>query len=508
MSNNTTNRKETLEKILTGVNVLADKVRTTSGSMGKTFLIIKKDGKPYITKDGVTIAKAVSCEDPIENMGCALMQQVGELTVNIAGDGTSLTITMAQKLLQLIVEEMNKGTDHRLLLEEIEDSLNEIEKLLEGHVKDINSVDDCIKIATISVNGNEELGKLVGQVMWDARNNGVVNLEDWEEDETVVKQEDGSRYLRSYDYPQMLGKNHIKVAYNNPIVCVYENDVESMHDIYADIQTSISEKRPIVLLAPDFANNVITFLTENKEKANLKALPIIYPGYGDEKIEYFKDIKAMCFNDNIRRILADKQGFTLYTKEFTQEMQDRSDFLQAQIANENTQYYKDILENRLSIIHQKVFTVWVGATSEVEMREIKDRVEDGLLATRSSIEYGYVLGGGLTLWNVSKSLTLNSRGAEIMSEVISCPLVQICENAGILHKIDEVVGGKFGINTTTKQIEDFEKSGIIDPYLVIISALRNSVSVAKSIISLNGAIEHKTEPLKPKFEDGKGFIYQ
>lgn len=501
--NNTINKQDTLQKLLKGVDTLANIVKTTSGSQGHTYLIKKKDGTPYFTKDGIYIAETVYCEDPIENLACELLRQAGRLTAEQAGDSTTSCITIAQALLHALLEA--EVTNHRLLLKEIERVAFDIEKQLYKSSKKIKSKKDCIKVATISVNGNKELGELIGTVVWEARDNGVIQLEESDDNLTTIFQEKGSRYERPYEYKQLLGSNETKIAYNNPLVVVLDVDVDAPLILNEYVRESVELNRPLVILATDFSKNVISVMIENFQKTGLKILPLVIPGYGDEKQEYYKDILSIASNDNVARIVADKFSFTLYTKEFTPLMQKRSEYIESQIGQEISLYFKDILEKRLSIIHQKVFSIHVGATSEVEMRELKDRVEDGILATRAALEEGYVLGGGLALYNIAQSLPEAGMGNNIMEYAISSPALQILKNANAEDKASSLEGN-FGYNTTTEQIEDFYKSGIIDSTKAIAASLRNAVSVIKTIISCNGAIIEGNQKQSPTFKDGVGWV--
>ena len=217
------------------------------------------------------------------------------------------------------------------------------------------------------------------------------------------------------------------------------------------------------------------------------------PGYGEEKKEYFKDIQVLVASDNVDRIVATRHDFTILTKDITSILQNRINVLSHQATVEKQKFYKEKIEKRLSTLSQKVFTIYAGATSEIEQNELKDRMEDGLLATRCAIEEGYVLGGGLAFRNIAQNMSVAKGGDEIMCRTLYAPYLQILENAGVLLGDLFLYEGNEGINTSTLQVEDFYKSGIIDPYKAVSCALRNAVSVAKTIISLNGAITWKKD---------------
>lgn len=490
--NNTVNKKDTLEKLLVGVNTLANVVKTTTGSKGHTMLIEKivvnsenpQDKKkiPYITKDGITIARDIHCKDPIEEMGCDLVRQVSELTADMAGDGSSGCIVMAQKLIQNIVKLDVK--DHRQLFKGIEETTSWIQKQLVKGKKKVKSLKDCIRIATISTN-DVELGKLVGTVMWDARENGVVMFELSDNNETYVYQEFGSRYDRMYDLKEFLGITNTKVTYTNPVVVVLGEEVTDINVLWPHLEKAKEENRATVIFAPDYSKLILNILGMNAVKNGYKILPLYIPGYGEERIEYMKDIQALVAEDNVDKIVATKRDFTIFTKADTQSLTNRVNVIAHQVGVEESKYYKEKLEKRMSILSQKVFTIYAGATSDIERDELKDRMEDGLLATRAALEDGYVMGGGMALYNIAQQLP-EGLANQIMYDVITSPANQICENA--LVELMPPDNPNVGFNTTTMQYEDFYKSGIIDPYKVISCSLNNSVSVAKTIISLNGCI--------------------
>ena len=489
--NNTVNKQDTLNKLLNGVNTLANVVKTTSGSKGHTILIEKKDHEgniiPYITKDGVTVANSIVCSDSIENLGCKLLQEAAKLTVEQAGDGTTGTCIMAQSLIQNIIN--LDVQDHRKLFQDIENVTENILSQLKKQIKKVKTKKDAIRIASISTN-SESLGNLVGTVMWDARINGVVHFEISDTSETYIYKESGSYFDKRYDLKQFLGATGTKVVYDNPIVLVYQNDVVSYEDLVPYLEMSKEEDRALVIIAPSFSKMIIQIFEMNVVKNSFKILPLYVPAYGEEQPEIIKDIQALT-HENVERVMASRNGFTIFTKEVTPLLQERIDNLAYLSTMERTPYYKDKIDKRISTLSQKVFTIYAGAKSELERNELKDRIEDGLLATRAAIENGYVLGGGLALYNIATSLPSEGYANQIMYDVITSPMMQILENAQVESiTYIKLIHDQMGFNTTTMRIEDFYKSGIIDPYKVIACSLTNAVSVAKTIISLNGAIQH------------------
>lgn len=508
--NNTFSKEETLQKLITGVNTLANVVKTTCGSKGSTYLIRNENREPYITKDGVSIAEVITCDDPIEDLGCKLLQQAAKLTVDQAGDGTTATITIAQKMINEVIAHLDKGMTPAILLSEVESSIEKAIVLLKEEVNPVDTLDQAIAIASISAN-DSDLGLLVGEVVWEAKDNGIINLEEGETDETEVYQESGCRYNRPYEYKELLGVSQTKVAYNNPLVIVEEHEVQSFSQIQHHIERSASLKKPLVIIAPDWAKIVINTLIHLQQTNNLRVLPLFSPGYGEDKREYLKDIQAIVA-DNVDRVVADKMGFTIFTYDITPQMQERAEFIKAQIASEPTLFYKEKLEKRMSIIYQKVFTVNVGAPSRIEMKEKYDRIEDALLATRCALEEGYVLGGGVALYNVAEKLGESTSGEALVRAVLKSPLRQIISNASIatgkaISYPTKDIGGNNGFNTTTLKIEDFYKSMIIDPYPVVNQSFINATSVAKTIININGTIIPEIKVGNPKFQEGVGFTY-
>lgn len=500
--NNTINKEETLLKLKEGVDTLANVVKTTAGSQGRLILIGKKNGEPVVTKDGVTIAKLIECNDPVANLGCKLLRQAAELTVEQAGDSTTWTIIAAQKLFELLSQ--IEPDNRRILLEQIEDTTDKIVDMLYDDSKKITCVEDGIAIATISANGNEEIGKLVGEVVWLARENGVIQLEETDEDYTYAHQEKGSRYNRPYEFKALLGSKQVKIAYNNPHVIVVNHEIDNLQEIASYVQQSQDVQKPLVVFAKDFSNIVISNLVHNYQANGLKVLPLIIPGHGDEKNEYYQDILSLSQEDNIDRIVADKMGFTIFSNGMTKPLTARIEFLEAQIEQEESPYIKEGLETRLSTLCQKVFTINVGAASNVEMLELKDRVEDAILATRCAVEDGYVLGGGLALRNIANKLGSNE-GECILKEVCLSGYKQILENAHLDEPLTYTE--EEGINTSNGQLENFYESRIIDPTVAIVSGLINAVSVIKSILSINGTVlENPNNNKRPVFKEGFGWV--
>ena len=292
-------------------------VKTTSGSKGRTFLIKRENGTFHITKDGVTLAKSVSHEDVVAELGCRLLEQGANKAVEGAGDGTTGCVTIAQALANALMAHMEEGADHVQLLKETEDAASVVLQALKKQAKKVKSESTCVKIATIALNNDKYYGELIGQTVWAASQNGIVQFEESENTYTEVIQQQGSRYDRPYPWKELLGKNHIKVAYQNPLVYVFTEDVESLNQITPLVNQSHEEGRPLVIFATDFSNIVIQTIIQNHHVNNLKVLPIIMPGYGDEKIEQAKDIASIVEDDNVFQLVADRFGFTIFTKDYT-----------------------------------------------------------------------------------------------------------------------------------------------------------------------------------------------
>lgn len=516
--NNIIQKIDTMKGLISGINAIADVVKTTSGSKGNTYAIRRPDGKIDISKDGVTLAKAIKCDDPIEQMGVTLLQEAAELTVNQAGDGTTGTITMAQQMAHSIIGKLQKNADHRFLLKDVENAIGIFLEELEKEKLQIQSEEECISIATIATNNDEYLGNIIGQVVWAARENGVVVFEESEGTEIEVIQQQGSKYEKPYEWKKLLGKNHIRIAYNNPLVYTFNMDIEHFDQIADCLQESVDVKKPLVIFATDFSKYIINEIHALYDNG-MKILPIVIPGYGDEVQEFYHDITALTADNNVHRIIAEKFGFTIYTKDKTQKVFDRTDYIINQIGNETTKYYREQLQKRLSILNQKLYTMYIGAPSETEKKELWYRVEDGLLATRSAYEDGYVLGGGIAFRNVvrriqdqiSKKKIDFTDGIDILADTVLSPFLQIMRNAGIESDslLCQQATTNFkdyeGVDTNTLEKANFIELGIIDSFRVIKQSLVNASSVIKTIIQLNGSILDNEKTGNVQFVPNQGF---
>lgn len=484
---NIINKENTLNKLLEGVNTLANVVKTTSGSKGRTYLLQKPDGSPYPTKDGVTIAKQIFHSDPVCNLAIKMLQEAAQLTVDSAGDNTTATTILAQALVQGIIEAIQAGHEPRFLLEEVEESVSIVEKELKKHSKKVNSLAKAIQIATIATN-NAEVGHLVGSISWEARNNGIIHLEEGT-GTTEIFQETGSHYSHPYEHRQLLGSNETSITIHEPYIAILTKEVTSFDSILPHVHHAQKENRHCVLISPSYSKIVVDAITYHCIKDGGKILPLYLQGEGNNKLEYAKDILALIDGDNVSKLVATKHGYTIFTKEVTPSITKRAEVILSQKYQEEEKYLRDKFDERISTLTQKVFTINVGGISSVEKRELHDRIEDGLLATRCAIVDGYVLGGGITLLNIASTLP-QGIGHDIMAYALESPYRQILTNASKEIEYPETRGlpSTYGFNTTTSRWEDFRKSGILDSYKGVLESIRNATSVAKTIINLNGCI--------------------
>lgn len=500
--NNTFGRKEALRRLLVGIDTLGDFVRSTSGSRGRTFILRTPDGNIHVTKDGVTLAKSVVREDPIEDLGCKLLQQAAQATVDEVGDGTTLTVILAQELIHRVLMAATPEVDLLYQLERCRDFV--IDSIREQS-KSIESREQLIRIASISTSSSE-YGKLIGSLVYDVYPDGVINIEDGERGEVEVIHEDCHIFHRSYPHADLLGISKARVLYREPIVILTDDVVNNIEDIQPYVKESMEASRPLVIIAKKFSNVVIDMIRFQQREYGLKILPIYLPT--DDEQEAYRDIKAILDGDNVESIEVYRTGFKIYSRELTNSIHKRIEERKMQLRGETTRYMREKIEAAIASLRKLTTTIYVDAPSKAEATELKDRIEDGVLASRSAMIGGYVWGGGLTLYNIADRIVKDfssDEGSFIWAQILRAPLFQIVRNA-LTHTNLEKVGGKWGFNSTTMRVEDFSKGHIIDPSLVLISAIKNALSVAKAIINLGGAVNHYGNKVIPQFQEGRGFV--
>ena len=492
-------------KVIAGVDKLAQAVKSTLGACGKCVIYEDGRGKPVITKDGVTVAQSVVLYDPVENIGATLIKEAAQNTVKEAGDGTTTATVLAQSLLK----EAEKGIKTCKSVREVKNGLKSAADKVNKYLEDISvSVEGNMldSVATISANNDKELGSIIAEAYTKVGKDGVVLMETSETGETYVELVDGVQLecgLTSTNFVTNTEKH--KCELDNPLVLVVSSEIPNIRKIQKILEHVIKKGRALLIVAP-VSQQVKSALMMNKVKGNIKVNIIDLPGCGPTKKDATEDLAILTgatvideeLGDDLDLITVDHLGeaefastddkHTVLTLEETPEIEDRIAELVKKIADEKNGFLKRKLEDRLAMLSGSVGIVRVGANSKVELKEKKDRVEDAIYATKAALKEGIVPGGGIALLDAAKNIESKGIGEDVLLSAIKSPFKTILDNAGLDVNIDLYDGG--GIDVVTGESVDMIKHGIIDPVLVTKSALKNAVSVVSTIISADCVISN------------------
>jgi chaperonin GroEL len=493
-------------QILTGVEKLTNAVGSTLGASGKCVILEDGNGQPQITKDGVTVANAITLQDPLENIGATLIKQAAQRTVSDAGDGTTTATVLAKAIL-------DQATEHSLLenprgiKKGIDSGVNKVIKYLNKKSKKVTGK-KIDQVATISANNDKELGRVIGEAFRLVDETGVVMMETNEQPETVVELIEGVQYdqpLKNNHFITNLEKGTSEL--DNPLVLIVESQIPNVRKIQSILEYVIKNNKSLLIIA-DVDQQVVSALAMNKKKGNIKVNIIDAPIYGISKKDVLSDLCAVTGATLVNEDLGDDMDIiqpehlgtciksvtnheeTILQVDLTKnkEVKETIDLLENNIKETKNPNVVIRLERRLAKLKAKVATVKVGANSELELKEKKDRVEDAICATKAAIKEGIVPGGGIALLNASFNLKPSCIGEEVLYQAIKRPYELILKNAGVeeLKKLEE---GK-GLDVVTGNTVDMVKAGIIDPLLVTKSALINAASVATTILSTDCVINN------------------
>ncbi len=494
-------------KVIAGVDKLAKAVKSTLGASGKCVIYENGQGKPVITKDGVTVAESVVLYDPVENIGATLIKEAAQNTVKEAGDGTTTATVLAQSLIKEVNKDEYKELSTRFIKQGINSALEKINKYLTD--KSIHVKGKMLKdVSSISCNNDEKLGKIISEAYEKVGKNGVVLMNESPTEDTYVELVDGAQLecgLTSPNFVTNVEKH--KCELENPYILIVSSEIPNIRKIQGVLEHVIKKGRALLIVAP-VSQQVKAALMMNKVKGNIKVNIIDLPGFGPTKKETTEDLAILTgatvvneqLGDDLDLITPDYLGeaeyittddkYTVITTidDIQQNLQERIDHVSKLIAEEKNDFFKQKLEQRLSMLSGSVGIINVGANSKVELKEKKDRVEDAIYATKAALKEGIVPGGGIALLNAAQEIKPNGWGEEILLNAIKAPYYTILDNAGILEAVEPVNGQ--GIDVTNGNTCDMIKHGIIDPVLVTKSALKNSVSVVTTIISADCIISN------------------
>ena len=496
---------EAKEKVITGVNKLAQAVKSTLGASGRCVIYEDGRGKPVITKDGVTVAESVVLYDPVENMGATLIKEAARNTVKEAGDGTTTATVLAEALIKQIDAAVADG----LTIREIKDGVNET---LDSVISYLNSIsvevegDMLSSVSAISCNNDNKLGGIIAEAYDKVGKNGVVLMEESESEDTYVDVVDGVQIDCGVTSPHFITNTDKHVCeLDNPLILICSSEIPNIRKIQNILEHVIKNNRSLLIVAP-VAQSVKAALLMNKVKGNIKVNIIDLPGFGPTKKDTTEDLAILTGATIINEELGDDldimkpehlgeaefsvtdDRYTVLTLEgMTKDIENRIDELNKKLSSESNGFMKKKLEQRLAMLSGSVGIVKVGANSKVELKEKKDRVEDGIFATKAALQEGIVPGGGIALLNASQKIKTNKAG-KVLLNALKSPFDTIMDNAGMKSNIGMKEG--YGCNVIDGSFGKMIDSGIIDPVLVTKSALKNAVSVALTIMSADCVISN------------------
>ena len=497
-------------KVITGVNKLAQAVKSTLGASGKCVIYEDGRGKPVITKDGVTVAESVVLYDPVENMGATLVKEAARNTVRDAGDGTTTATVLAEAL----IKQIDTAVAGDLTIREIKDGVNETLDSVISYLNDssIEVEGDMLEaVSSISCNNDKELGGIIAEAYSKVGKNGVVLMEESETDETYSDIVDGAQVECGLTSPHFVTNTDKHTCeLDNPLVFVCSSEIPNMRKIQNILEYVIKSNRSLLVVAP-VAQQVKAALLMNKVKGNIKVNIIDLPGFGPTKKDATEDLAILTGATVMNEELGDdldlmkpehlgeaefsvtNDNSTVITLEgMTDNIENRIDELNGKLAKEKNDFIKKKLEERLAMLSGSVGIIKVGANSKVELKEKKDRVEDAIYATKAALQEGIVPGGGVALLNASQKLKTNKAG-QVLLNALSSPFNTILDNAGLEQVAPRPVKG-VGVDVVTSNEVNMVESGIIDPVLVTKSALKNAVSVALTIMSADCVISNIRVP--------------
>ncbi len=517
---------EARDALKRGVDKLANAVKVTLGPKGRNVIIDKKFGAPMITKDGVSVAKEIELKDPVENMGAQMLKEVASKTADIAGDGTTTATVLAQAIVTAGLKNVAAGANPMDLKRGIDKAVEAVIANLKSQSQSVG--DDISKIeqvATISANSDNTIGKLIAEAMAKVKKEGVITVEEAKGTETTVEVVEGMQFDRGYISPYFVtNADKMEAVLENPYILITDKKISSMKDLLPILEKSVQSGRPLLIISEDIDGEALATLVVNKIRGSLKIAAVKAPGFGDRRKAMLEDIAILTG----ATVISEEQGFKLESAELSylgqaekisidkdnttivggsgqkENITSRVNQIKAQIQTTTSDYDKEKLQERLAKLAGGVAVLYVGAATEVEMKEKKDRVDDALHATRAAVEEGIIPGGGIGYIRAIESLEnlkgINddeTTGIQIIKRAIEEPLRQIVANAGgegsiIVQKVKEGKGD-FGYNARTEKFENLLAAGVIDPTKVSRVALENAASIAGMLLTTECVLADEKE---------------
>ncbi len=520
-----------------GIDALADAVKVTLGPKGRNVVIQKSFGAPIVTKDGVTVAKEIELENPIQNMGAQMVKEVASKTADLAGDGTTTATVLAQALVNAGMKNVAAGANPMDLKRGIDKAVTKAIEHLASQSEHIgNDYEKIRQVASISSNNDFEIGKLIADAMKRVSTDGVITVEEAKGTDTYVDEVIGMQFDRGYLSPYFITNGDNMIAeYEHPLILIYDKKISNMQEMLPILEKAIGTGKPLLIISEDVDSQALGVLVVNRLRAQLKVVAVKAPGFGDRRKAMLEDIAILTGGT----VISEEQGYKLENAELEHlgtcekiqvdkdnttiingkgddaSIKARIAQIKQQIEVTTSDYDKEKLQERLAKLAGGVAVLYVGAATEVEMKEKKDRVDDALHATRAAVEEGIVPGGGVALIRAISSLynlrginADENTGIDIVRIALEAPLRTIAENAGVEGSVVamKVKNGKgaYGFNARTEKYEDLKAAGVIDPTKVTRIALENAASIASMVLITECVINDKPEKEAPHSHGAPG----
>ncbi|MBX5251063.1 MULTISPECIES: chaperonin GroEL [unclassified Rhizobium] len=512
------------ERMLRGVDVLANAVKVTLGPKGRNVVIDKSFGAPRITKDGVSVAKEIELEDKFENMGAQMLREVASKTNDLAGDGTTTATVLAQAIVKEGAKAVASGMNPMDLKRGIDLAVDAVVAELKTNARKISNNAEIAQVGTISANGDSEIGRYLAEAMEKVGNEGVITVEEAKTAETELEVVEGMQFDRGYLSPYFVtNQDKMRVELEDPYILIHEKKLSNLQSMLPVLEAVVQSGKPLLIIAEDVEGEALATLVVNKLRGGLKIAAVKAPGFGDRRKAMLEDIAILTGGtvisedlgiklENVtlnmlgraKKVAIEKENTTIIDGAGSKaELDGRTAQIRAQIEETTSDYDREKLQERLAKLAGGVAVIRVGGSTEVEVKEKKDRVDDALHATRAAVEEGILPGGGVALLRAVKALdnlkTANDDqrvGVEIVRRAIEAPVRQIAENAGaegsiIVGKLREKSEFSYGWNAQTGEYGDLYAQGVIDPAKVVRTALQDAASVAGLLVTTEAMIAEK-----------------
>ncbi|TIO48203.1 MAG: chaperonin GroEL [Mesorhizobium sp.] len=532
---------EARDKMLRGVDILADAVKVTLGPKGRNVVIDKSFGAPRITKDGVTVAKEIELVDKFENMGAQMVREVASRTSDIAGDGTTTATVLAQTIVREGAKAVAAGMNPMDLKRGIDRAVEAVVAEIKANARKVTRNDEIAQVGTISANGDAEIGRFLAEAMQKVGNEGVITVEEAKTAETELEVVEGMQFDRGYLSPYFItNQDKMRVELEEPYLLIHEKKLSNLQALLPILEAVVQSSKPLLIIAEDVEGEALATLVVNRLRGGLKVAAVKAPGFGDRRKAMLEDIAILTGGQVIsedlgiklenvtlemlgraRRVTVEKETTTIVDGAGgKEEIQGRVAQIRQQIDETTSDYDREKLQERLAKLAGGVAVIRVGGSTEVEVRERKDRVDDALHATRAAVEEGILPGGGVALLRAVKALdgavvdNADQRtGIEIVRRALETPVRQIAENAGaegslIVGRLRESGEFSFGWNAQTGDYGDLYGQGVIDPAKVVRTALQDAASIAGLLVTTDAMVAEKPKKeTAPAMPPGAGMNY-